>query len=116
MNTASPLIRSLLLLAAWSFAVASASANANLDATVRQLEKDITAVRGLPFKTPVVAKIIPRPKDAEKHLQGYYSIKARQKGDTVNKAMRITTPPFHLKRVQDPQSIKSGLKRQRPNS
>ena len=40
-----------------------------------QLEKDITAVRGLPYKTPVVAKVIPRPKEGDKHLQGYYSIK-----------------------------------------
>jgi uncharacterized iron-regulated protein len=75
MNAARDPIRTFFLLAAWSFAVASAAADANLDTTVRQLEKDITAVRGLPFKTPVVAKVIPRPKNADKHLQGYYSIK-----------------------------------------
>ena len=75
MNVVSLPVRTFLLLAAWSIVVASASADANLDATVRQLEKDITAVRGLAFKTPVVAKVIPRPKDADKHLQGYYSIK-----------------------------------------
>lgn len=37
---------------------------AKLEATLRQLEKDITAVRGLEFKFPVLAKVIPRPKDA----------------------------------------------------
>src|SRR5205823_6163215 len=46
-----------------------------LDATLRQLEKDITGVRGLAFKSPVVAKIIPRPKDAAAKIQGYYSTK-----------------------------------------
>ena len=46
-----------------------------LDARLRQLEKDIAAVRGLPFKQPVVARIIPRPPDAGKQVQGYYSIK-----------------------------------------
>ena len=75
MNAACRPIRTFLLLAAWSFAVASAAADANLESTVRQLEKDITAVRGLPFKAPVVAKVIARPKDADMHLQGYYSIK-----------------------------------------
>jgi uncharacterized iron-regulated protein len=65
----------ILLLTARPFAAGDAPADARLETTVRQLEKDITAVRGLPFKTPVVAKVIPRPKDADKHLQGYYSIK-----------------------------------------
>jgi uncharacterized iron-regulated protein len=45
------------------------------DATLRQLEKDIAAVRGLAFKTPVVAKVIARPKDELRTKQGYYSIK-----------------------------------------
>src|SRR5262245_2968270 len=48
---------------------------ADLDARLRQLEKDIAAVRGLAFKSPVVAKVIPRPKDASTSIQGYYSIK-----------------------------------------
>ncbi|HJT77648.1 MAG TPA: ChaN family lipoprotein [Gemmataceae bacterium] len=43
------------------------------EATLRQLEKDIAAVRGLAFIKPVVAKVIPRPKDADRHTQGYYS-------------------------------------------
>jgi uncharacterized iron-regulated protein len=47
----------------------------DLDTTLRQLEKDIAKVRGLEFKSPVKAKIIPRPGDADKKLQGYYSIK-----------------------------------------
>jgi uncharacterized iron-regulated protein len=45
------------------------------DATLRQLEKDIAAVRGLAFKTPVVAKVIPRTKDTPPGTQGYYSTK-----------------------------------------
>jgi uncharacterized iron-regulated protein len=45
------------------------------EATLRQLEKDIAEVRGLKFKSPVAAKVIPRPKDAERKLQGYYSPK-----------------------------------------
>ena len=79
MNAAFPPIRTLLLLVpllfAGPFAAAEEPATARLETTVRQLEKDITAVRGLPFKTPVVAKVIARPKDADKHLQGYYSVK-----------------------------------------
>jgi len=75
MKAASLSIPIILLLTARPFAAADAPADARLETTVRQLEKDITAVRGLPFKTPVVAKVIPRPKDADKHLQGYYSIK-----------------------------------------
>jgi uncharacterized iron-regulated protein len=47
----------------------------NLDATLRQLEKEIAEVRGLKFKAPVVARVIPRPKDAGKKVQGYYSLK-----------------------------------------
>jgi hypothetical protein len=46
-----------------------------LDATLRQLEKDVAAVRGLAFKSPVVGKVIPRPKDAPRGIQGYYSTK-----------------------------------------
>jgi len=37
--------------------------------------EDIAEVRGLAFKAPVAAKVIPRPKDKEKGVQGYYSIK-----------------------------------------
>jgi uncharacterized iron-regulated protein len=46
-----------------------------LDATLRQLEKDIAAVRGLAFKSPVVAKVIPRTKETAAGAQGYYSTK-----------------------------------------
>lgn len=46
-----------------------------LEQTLRKLEKDIAAVRGLEFKSPVVGKIISRPKDASKNVQGYYSLK-----------------------------------------
>ena len=47
----------------------------DLEATVRQLEKDVTAVRGLAYKTPVAAKVIPRLMDADTHVQGFYSLK-----------------------------------------
>ncbi len=47
----------------------------DLETTLRQLEKDIAKVRGLEFKSPVKAKIIARPADADQKLQGYYSIK-----------------------------------------
>jgi uncharacterized iron-regulated protein len=46
-----------------------------LDETLRKLEKDITEVRGLAFKTPVVAKVIART--GAKGVQGYYSIKEK---------------------------------------
>lgn len=47
------------------------------EAVLRQLEKDIAAVRGLEFKTPVVARVIARPKDAAPKVQGYYSTKEK---------------------------------------
>jgi uncharacterized iron-regulated protein len=50
-------------------------AQKRLDAQVRQLEKDIAAVRGLEFKMPVVGKVIVRPAGTPKHIQGYYSTK-----------------------------------------
>src|SRR5262245_37841715 len=48
-----------------------------VEETLRQLEKDISAVRGLAFKSPVTAKVIARAKDAPKGVQGYYSIKEK---------------------------------------
>src|SRR5262249_25604924 len=50
---------------------------AELEAALRKLEKEIAAVRGLAFKKPVVAKIVPRPKGADKGVQGYYSPKEK---------------------------------------
>ena len=47
----------------------------DFEATLRQLEKEIAAVRGLEFKSPVLGKVVPRPADAAKGLQGYYSMK-----------------------------------------
>lgn len=47
-----------------------------LDETLRKLEKDIAGVRGLEFKTPVVAKVIPRTKES-KGVQGYYDLKEK---------------------------------------
>lgn len=65
-------VRFVLLLCPFLLA-ADKPADSDLETTVRKLEKEITAPHGLAYKTPVVAKIIPRPKDADKHLQGYYS-------------------------------------------
>jgi len=49
-----------------------------LDVLLRKLEKDIAKVRGLEFKSPVVAKVIPRPAKAARNIQGYYSIKDKR--------------------------------------
>jgi len=48
---------------------------AKLTATLRQLEKEISAVRGLEFKSPVVARIIPRPHGVHKRIRGKYDSK-----------------------------------------
>ena len=48
-----------------------------VEETLRQLEKDIAAARGLEFKTPVNAKVIARAKDMPRGTQGYYSIKEK---------------------------------------
>ena len=48
-----------------------------VEQTLRQLEKEIAAVRELPFKSPVVAKVIARSGDVPKGSQGYYSIKEK---------------------------------------
>ena len=45
----------------------------DLDATLRRLEKEISAVRGLAFKEPVKAKVIRRGPGVPKEKQGYYS-------------------------------------------
>ncbi len=66
----------ILVLALPSFLAAQEKTKI-LDATLRQLEADITAARGLAFKTPVVAKVIARGKDGPKGVQGYYSIKEK---------------------------------------
>ncbi len=54
---------------------AQAQAPMLVDETLRKLEKDIAAVRGLEFKTPVIAKVISRTKESAKSVQGYYSTK-----------------------------------------
>src|SRR5262245_43839147 len=46
---------------------------APLAGTLRRLEKEIAAARGLEYKKPVVAKVIPRPGGADPQTQGYYS-------------------------------------------
>jgi len=73
--------RAALLLATLAFGTLSDRAFAQnakiVDETLRQLEKDITAVRGLAFKTPVAAKVIARPKDGATGVQGYYDVKEK---------------------------------------
>lgn len=44
-----------------------------LESQLRDLEKRIAKVRGLEFKSPVQARILPRPAKADKGIQGYYS-------------------------------------------
>jgi uncharacterized iron-regulated protein len=57
---------------------ARTSAPASLERTLRDLEKRIATVRGLRFKTPVVARVVPRPADAPRGIQGYYSIPGKR--------------------------------------
>jgi uncharacterized iron-regulated protein len=77
------LLPSVLVLLGAAFGAAPApaadapAAGRDFETTLRRLEKDIAAVRGLAFKAPVNAKVIPRPKDADRHLQGYYDLKAK---------------------------------------
>ena len=60
----------------WCRAVAQeAPAKKDFEVTLRKLEKEIAAVRGLEFKSPVAAKVIARPAEVAKSMQGYYSIK-----------------------------------------
>lgn len=56
-------------------AVIQPAGKQDLEATLRKLEKDIAEVRGRGFKSPVAAKVISRPKDAAKKVQGYYNLK-----------------------------------------
>jgi uncharacterized iron-regulated protein len=58
-----------------AFAAAPPAPLTPLEKTLRKLEKDISAVRGLPFKQPVVGRIIARPAGASPGIQGYYSTK-----------------------------------------
>jgi len=44
-----------------------------LQVQLRRLEKEISAARGLAFKSPVAAKAIARPKGVAPGAQGYYS-------------------------------------------
>src|SRR5205807_5676786 len=67
----------LALFAAPVLAADTPSKQEKLDATVGQLQKDIEAVRGLKFKAPVKAKVIARPRETAKSLQGYYDLKEK---------------------------------------
>jgi uncharacterized iron-regulated protein len=57
------------------FAPATTGQERALESRLRTLEKEIAAVRGLAFQSPVNAKVIARPKEADKGIQGFYSIK-----------------------------------------
>src|SRR4051794_27796127 len=72
MRSARLLISSALILSLVGRAVGQSAPS---DDTLRQLEKDIAAVRGLAFKSPVVAKVVPRGKESPKGVQGWYSPK-----------------------------------------
>src|SRR5437870_966461 len=65
----------LALLAGPAFAAAPPTPPTELEKTLRKLEKDIAAVRGLSFKQPVVARVIGRPVRGAHAIQGYYSTK-----------------------------------------
>jgi uncharacterized iron-regulated protein len=47
-------------------------------ALLRALEKEISAVRGLAFKSPVVARLVPQPKDADKQASLTYDATAKK--------------------------------------
>src|SRR5262245_56108583 len=72
-----PLLLLALALAGAARAAGPPGPRAELEATLRQLEKEIAEVRGLKFKKPVVAKVVPRPKGAGTGVQGYYSTKEK---------------------------------------
>jgi uncharacterized iron-regulated protein len=50
---------------------------APLATQIRKLEKDIAAVRGLPFKEAVKACLVARSKDGDPKLQGYYHLQEK---------------------------------------
>jgi uncharacterized iron-regulated protein len=49
----------------------------DLEKQLRSLEQEIEKVRGLKFKTRVVAQVIPRPRGANPGIQGYYDTKKK---------------------------------------
>ncbi|MFO0876407.1 MAG: ChaN family lipoprotein [Gemmataceae bacterium] len=50
---------------------------AAIEKQLRELEKQIAKVRELEFKSPVVAKVIPRPREGAAGVQGYYDPKQK---------------------------------------
>ena len=75
-----PLPRLITVVSLWPLLLplpADAQLPKPVDETLRKLEKDIAAARGLEFKTPVIAKVIPRTKESAMGVQGYYSTKDR---------------------------------------
>lgn len=67
----------LLSLLVFLPAARSGADDAALTTQLRQLEKDIAAVRGLAFKEPVQARVIARAKEGDPKLNGYYSPKEK---------------------------------------
>ena len=50
---------------------------AEIEKQLRRLEKEIEKVRELSFKSPVVARVIARPKRGAEGVQGYYDTKQK---------------------------------------
>lgn len=66
----------IMLFGGWAHADVS-DKQAAVEKQLRQLEKDIEQVRELKFKKPVVAQVIPRPKQGAEGIQGYYDPKKK---------------------------------------
>jgi uncharacterized iron-regulated protein len=72
------LLTGAALLAPPARAAQPADRQKKIEALLRNLEKKISAVRGLKFKSSVVVQVIPRSRDAIRGIQGYYSIKDKK--------------------------------------
>jgi uncharacterized iron-regulated protein len=90
-------------------------AQAELEASIRKLEKDIEKARSLKFLKPVVAHVIARPKDGPAGVQGYYDLKKKalflfddikgsyQKGVLIHEMVHaLQDQHFGLDKLHDP--------------
>jgi uncharacterized iron-regulated protein len=115
------LLALLLALAMLSVCRAAAPArkrsgkDAELEASIRKLEKEIEKVRGLKFLKPVVAHVISRPKEGREGIQGYYDLKKKalflfddikgsyQKGVLIHEMVHaLQDQHFGLDKLHDP--------------
>jgi uncharacterized iron-regulated protein len=96
-------------------AVKPDSKQAELDASVKELIPQIEKVRGLKFIKPVVARILSRPKDDSRGIQGYYDLKKKTlflyddvkksywKGVLIHEMVHVLQDQqFGLKNLHDP--------------